>query len=148
MAAAVFAVMAFVLLVVSEYVFLEPYVVGHIPNGTELGFVLIILVAILSAVVIPANVFRAVMVSHSRHRMRGSGGGVAGSVIGVVAGACSCGPLGLAVISTFGVAGATVTAFLASYEIPLRIAAVCILALVYVTTSKSLAAECRLEPKV
>ncbi len=140
MASAIFVAMTLALLLLSEYIFLKPYVVGHIPGGTELGFVLIVAIAALSAVVIPANLFRVVVLGSSRSRM---GGGITGSVIGAAAGACSCGPLGLAVISMFGAAGATVTAFLTSYEIPLRIAAVCILALTYVTTHRSLAAECR-----
>jgi len=32
------------------------------------------------------------------------GGGIFGSIIGAAAGACSCGPIGFAVISTFGAA--------------------------------------------
>ena len=34
-------------------------------------------------------------------------GGIFGSIIGAAAGACSCGPVGFAVISTFGSVGAT-----------------------------------------
>ena len=46
------------LLVISEYVFLYPYIIGHIPQGTELGFVLIVILSILSALVIPMNIYR------------------------------------------------------------------------------------------
>lgn len=140
MAVAIFSTMSVALMIMSEFLFLEPYVVGHIPKDTEIGFVLIVLIAALSGIVIPANVFRVHALRRSRQKM---GGGIAGSVIGLTAGACSCGPVGFAVISTFGVVGATATAFLTLYELPLRIAAVCILAVTYVTTSRSLRTECR-----
>jgi len=46
------------LLILSEYIFLEPYVVSHIPSGTELRFVLIVIISALSALVLPMNIFR------------------------------------------------------------------------------------------
>ena len=45
----IFVVMMIGLLIMSEYIFLEPYVVSHIPSGTELGFVLIVIISALSA---------------------------------------------------------------------------------------------------
>ena len=63
---------------------------------------------------------------------------------GAAAGACSCGPIGFAVISTFGSVGATATAFLTNYEIPIRIIAIAILIVTYFTTIKSLKVECNL----
>ena len=54
-------------------------------------------------------------------------GSVFGSFIGAAAGACSCGPIGFAVISTFGSVGATASAFLTNFEIPIRIAAIALL---------------------
>lgn len=44
-----------------------------------------------------------------------------GSIIGASAGACSCGPLGFAIISTFGTIGGITTSLLTLYEIPLRV---------------------------
>ncbi|MCS5528238.1 MAG: hypothetical protein NZ747_03075, partial [Nitrosopumilus sp.] len=70
-------------------------------------------------------------------------GGIFGSIVGSVAGACSCGPIGFAVISTFGSVGATATAFLTNYETPLRIIAIVVLLITYFTTIKSLKTECR-----
>ena len=72
------------------------------------------------------------------------GGGIFGSIIGAAAGACSCGPIGFAVISTFGSVGATATAFLTNYETPIRIIAIGILTVTYFTTLKSLKIECKL----
>jgi len=135
----IFIPMVIGLLILSEYVFLEPYVVSHLPSGTELGFVLILMISALSALVIPMNVFRINILKSSKQKM---GGGIVGSIVGAAAGACSCGPVGFAVISTFGSVGATATAFLTNYEIPIRIIAIAILILTYFTTVKSLKIEC------
>ncbi|AFS80550.1 hypothetical protein NKOR_03280 [Candidatus Nitrosopumilus koreensis AR1] len=137
----IFSIMLIGLLISSEYIFLEPYVVSHLPSGTELGFVLIVTLSALSALVLPMNVFRINVLKSSKQKM---GGSVVGSFVGAAAGACSCGPIGFAVISTFGSVGATATAFLTNYEIPLRIIAIGILAITYFTTVKSLKTECKI----
>ena len=137
-----FSTMVIGLLILSEYIFLEPYVVSHIPSGTELGFVLILIISVLSALVIPMNIFRINILKKSKQKMSG---GIFGSVIGAAAGACSCGPIGFAVISTFGSVGATATAFLTNYEIPIRIIAIGILTITYFTTIKSLKIECNIQ---
>jgi hypothetical protein len=136
-----FSTMMIGLLILSEYIFLEPYVVSHIPSGTELGFVLILIISVLSALVIPMNIFRINILKKSKQKMSG---GIFGSVIGAAAGACSCGPIGFAVISTFGSVGATATAFLTNYEIPIRIIAIGILTITYFTTVRSLKVECKI----
>ena len=141
LASTIFVPMMIGLLILSEYIFLEPYVVAHLPSGSELGFVLIVIISALSALVIPMNIFRIKILKSSKQKM---GGGIFGSIIGAVAGACSCGPIGFAVISTFGSVGAAATAFLTNYEIPLRIIAIAILAVTYFTTVKSLKVECKL----
>lgn len=133
------------LLILSEYIFLEPYVVSHIPSGTEFGFVLIVAISALSALVLPMNIFRINVLKKSKQKI---GGGIFGSIFGAVAGACSCGPIGFAVISTFGSVGATATAFLTNYEIPIRIIAIGILSITYFTTVKSLKIECEFDPKI
>ncbi len=142
LAAVIFTLMATGLLILSEYIFLEPYVVGHLPSGGELGFALILIISALSALVIPMNIFRITVLKNSKRKISG---GAFGSIIGAAAGACSCGPVGFAVISTFGSVGATATAFLTSYEIPIRIVAILVLAVTYVTTVKSLRTECKLD---
>ena len=139
----IFTSMLVGLLIISEYIFLEPYIVGHIPKGTELGFSLIVILSGLSALVIPMNVYRINILKSSKKKM---GGGIFGSIIGAAAGACSCGPIGFAVISTFGTVGATASAFLTNFEIPIRIAAICLLVLTYYTTIKSLKVECKIKP--
>ena len=138
----IFSSMMVLLLLVSEFIFLEPYFVTHIPSGSELGFILIITLSALSALVIPMNVFRITNLKNSKQKMSGS---IFGSIVGSAAGACSCGPIGFAVISTFGSVGATATAFLTNYEIPIRVVAIAILTITYFTTIKSLKTECKVQ---
>ena len=138
----IFSSMMVLLLLVSEFIFLEPYFVTHIPSGSELGFILIITLSALSALVIPMNLFRITNLKNSKQKMSGS---IFGSIVGSAAGACSCGPIGFAVISTFGSVGATATAFLTNYEIPIRVVAIAILTITYFTTIKSLKTECKVQ---
>lgn len=135
-----FTVLLIGLLTLSEYVFFEPYVIGYIPQGTEFGFVLIIILSVLSALVIPMNIYRINILKKSKAKMSG---GVFGSFVGSVAGACSCGPIGFAVVSTFGSATATAFTFLTYFEIPIRIGAIMLLAFTYYTTIKSIKIECK-----
>jgi len=141
LAVAIFVGFLIPLSIISEYIFLEPYVIGHIPQGFELAFSLIVIVSALSGLVIPMNVFRIRMMRTSKRKMSGS---VIGSFIGAAAGACSCGPIGFAVISTFGSIGGIATSFLTTFEIPLRIGAIGLLVFVYYTTTRSLKIECQL----
>ena len=138
----IFLSMMFSLLFISEFIFLEPYFVTHIPSGSELGFILITVLSGLSALVISMNLFRIINLKNSKHKM---GGSIFGTFVGSAAGACSCGPIGFAVISTFGTVGATTTAFLTNYEIPIRIIAIVILIITYFTTIKSLKIECNIQ---
>jgi len=142
LAAAIFVGMVIPLSIISEFIFLEPYVIAYIPNGGEISFFLILVVSVLSGLVLTMNVYR-INVFRTRHKKK-IGGGLFGSLIGAVAGACSCGPIGFAVISTFGVAGGIATTFLANYEIPIRLAAIAILAYTYYATVKSLSVECKI----
>ena len=136
----IFSSMMVLLLFISEFIFFEPFFVTHIPPGSEFGFVLITILSMLSALVIPMNLFRITHLKNSKQKM---GGSILGSIVGSIAGACSCGPIGFAVISTFGSIGATTTAFLTNYEIPIRIIAITILVITYFTTIKSLKTECK-----
>ena len=136
----IFTFMLIGLLVISEYIFLDPYLIGHIPQGTEFGFVLIVILSILSALVIPMNIYRINILKKSKGKMRSS---VFSSFIGSIAGACSCGPIGFAVVSTFGSMGATALSFLTNFELPIRVGAIGLLAFTYYTTVKSLKIECQ-----
>ncbi|MGB0855590.1 MAG: hypothetical protein ACPGQP_00975 [Nitrosopumilus sp.] len=138
----IFIFMMIGLLILSEFIFLEPYIISHFPSGSELGFVLIVILSALSALVIPMNIYRINILKSSKQKM---GGGIFGSIIGSAAGACSCGPVGFAIISTFGSVGATATVFLTNYGTPIRIIAIAILVVTYFTTVKSLKTECKFD---
>lgn len=142
LAGIIFVSLLLPLLIISEYIFLEPYLVGHIPKDTEFGFSLIVVLSALAAIVLPMNVYRIRILRGSKRKMSG---GVLGSIVGAAAGACSCGPIGFAVISTFGSVGSVASAFLTNYEIPIRLGAIALLAFTYYTTVRSLKVECKLE---
>lgn len=138
---AIFVGLLMLLSALSEYVFFEPYFVFHVPSDRVVGFALILGVSILSALVIPMNVY-LVMVLQKAKRVSG---GFLGSLVGASAGACSCGPVGFTIISTFGTAGGIATAFLTAYEIPLRLVSIGILGYVYYATTKSLSGDCKIK---
>lgn len=143
LAAVIFVGMVIPLSIISEFLFLQPFVIAHIPNGGEISFLLIIVVSALSGLVLSMNVYRINSFRNSPKKKLG--GGLFGSIIGAAAGACSCGPIGFAVISTFGTAGGIATAFLTNYEIPIRLVAIGILVYTYYATVKSLALECKVK---
>ena len=141
--AAVISIGLFIpLSIASEYIFVKPYFVFHVASDREFGFFLIIAISILSGIVIALNAYRIMVL---RNQARKMGTSLFGSIIGASAGACSCGSIGFAIISTFGTAGGIATAFLANYEIPLRLGALAILGYTYYATSKSLSLECKLK---
>ena len=141
LAGVIFFGMVIPLLMLSEFLFVEPFFTFHIPYGQTFGFVLILAVSVMSAIVIPMNVYRIRTLQKSTSKI---GGGVLGSIIGASAGICSCGPIGFTLISTFGAAAGTATAFLTNYEILLRLGSVGILCLVYYTTTRSISSECKI----
>ena len=130
----------FPLAIISEYIFLEPFVVFSVYNSTALNFSLILILSILAGIVVSMNIFRVRIVK----KIKKIGTSITGTIIGASAGACSCGPIGFSVITTFGTAGSIASSFLTNYEIPLRLASIGILVLVFITTMKSLSVECKI----
>jgi len=141
--AAIISIGLFVpLAIVSEYIFIKPYLVMDIPSDRIIGFSLIVALSVLSGLVIAMNAYRIKILHNQARKMSG---GLFGSIIGASAGACSCGPIGFAIISTFGTTGGIATAFVSNYEIPLRLVALAILGFTYYTTTKSLSLECKIK---
>ena len=126
--------------ILSEYLFLEPFIIFSVYQNTTLNFSLIVILSILAGIVVSMNVFRVKLIKNTK-KMSGS---IIGTIIGASAGACSCGPIGFSVITTFGTAGSIASSFLTNYEIPLRLLSVGILVLVFVTTMKSLSVDCKI----
>jgi len=112
------------------------------PIDSIFGFSLIVAVSVLAGMVLTMNIYRVRILRNSSKKM---GGGVLGSIIGSSAGACGCGPIGFAVISSFGSIGGTAAAFLTNYEIPIRLAALAILGLTLYTTTRSISIECKIK---
>ena len=125
---------------VSEHLFLEPYIVFSLYPETVFNFSLILVLSILAGIVVSMNVFRVKLIRNTKKM----GGGLIGIIIGASAGACSCGPIGVSVITSFGTAGSIASSFLTNYEIPLRLLSIGILILVFLTTLKSLSVECKI----
>ena len=130
----------FSLSIVSEYLFIEPYVVFAVYPDTAFNFSLIIIISILAGMVVGMNIFRVRLVK----KVRKIGSSITGTVIGASAGACSCGPIGFSIITTFGTTGSIASSFLTNYEIPLRLISIAILVLVLWTTLKSVSKECKI----
>ena len=128
--------------ILSEFLFIEPFFVIHVIEDRAFGFTLLVAISFMSAVVIPMNIYRIRTLQKSTAKI---GGSLLGSIIGASAGICSCGPIGFSIISTFGTVAGTATAFLTNYEIPLRLASLGLLCLVYYTTAKSISIECKIQ---
>ena len=126
--------------ILSEFLFIEPFVIFHVIEDRVFSFTLLVAISFISAVIIPMNIYRIRTLQKSTTKI---GGSLVGSIIGASAGICSCGPIGFSIISTFGTIAGTATAFLTNYEIPLRLASLGLLCLVYYTTTKSISVECK-----
>ena len=140
LAGIIFVCMFIPLSILSEFLFIEPFVIFHIIEDRTASFVLLVSISLMSAIVIPMNVYRIRTLQTSTTKI---GGSIVGSIIGASAGICSCGPIGFSIISTFGTVAGTATAFLTNYEIPLRLVSLGLLCLVYYTTTKSISIECK-----
>jgi hypothetical protein len=124
LAGVIFSGMLVLLLHTRELLFFEPFFVFYLPQDSNLSFGLIIITAGLIALVISMATYRIKTVGTSTKM----GTGLLGSVVGAGAGVCTaCGPIGLAVLSTFGATTATTLSFLTIHEIPIRIVAIVIL---------------------
>ena len=126
--------------ILSEFLFIEPFVIFHVIEDRVFNFALLVGISFMSAIVIPMNIYRIRILQKSTTKI---GGSLVGSIIGASAGICSCGPIGFSIISTFGTVAGTATAFLTNYEIPLRLVSLGLLCLVYYTTTKSISVECK-----
>ena len=141
LALTVFTVMLIPLLIISEHLFLEPYIIFSIYPESIVNFSLILILSIFAGIVISMNIFRIRQIKKTNK----IGVSLFGTIIGASAGACSCGPIGFSIITTFGTTGGIATAFLDMYEIPLRVISIGILIVVFFTSLKSLKNECEIK---
>ena len=137
----VFVGLVISLSIVSEFIFLSPILVFHVPANAILDFTLIVTIASISGIVTSLSIYRIRMLGNT---IRKSGTGFFGSVIGVSSGAYSCGSFGFAAVSVFGTAGGTATSFLTNYETPLRFISIVILCYAYYASIKSITSQCKI----
>ena len=136
----VFSGIFFPLLIISEHLFLDPYIVFSVYNDTAFNFSLIMILSIIAGIVVSLNIFRVRLAKNAKK----IGPSITGTIIGASAGACSCGPIGFSIITTFGTTGSIASTFLTNYEIPLRLISIGILILVLIISLRSLSNECKI----
>ena len=127
------------LIVISEFLFFEPFFVFSIYPETTLSFLLIVILSFFSALAVSLNIYRVKLIKETRK----IGSSIIGTILGAAAGVCSCGPIAFSIITTFGTAGSIATSFLTIYEIPIRLTSIGILIIVVYVTTKSLSRECK-----
>jgi hypothetical protein len=139
-AVGIFALLFFPLIIISEFLFFEPFIVFSIYPETTLSFSLIIILSFFSALAVSMNIYRVKQIKETKK----IGSSIIGTIIGASAGACSCGPIAFSIITTFGTAGSITSSFLTVYEIPIRLTSIGILIIVIFMTTKSLSYECKM----
>ena len=129
------------LIIISEFLFLEPFLVFSIYPETTLSFSLIVTLSLFSALAVSMNIYRVKLIKETKK----IGSSIVGTIIGASAGACSCGPIAFSIIATFGTVGSIASSFLTVYEIPIRLTSIAILVIVIFVTTKSLSHECKVK---
>ena len=129
------------LIIISEFLFVEPFLVFSIYPETTLSFSLIVMLSLFSAFAVSMNIYRVKLIKETKK----IGSSIIGTIIGASAGACSCGPIAFSIITTFGTAGSIASSFLTVYEIPIRLTSIGILVIVIFVTTKSLSRECKVK---
>ena len=129
------------LIIISEFLFIEPFLVFSIYPETTLSFSLIVTLSLFSAFAVSMNIYRVKLIKETKK----IGSSIIGTIIGASAGACSCGPIAFSIITTFGTAGSIASSFLTVYEVPIRLTSIGILVIVIFVTTKSLSRECKVK---
>ena len=137
----IFVILLISISLVSEFIFLSPIFVFHVPDSAIFDFMLIIIITSFSGIVTSLSIYRVRLIGG---RIRKSGTGFFGSIIGASTGVCGCGSIGFAATSAFGAVGGTFTAFLTNYDTPLRILSIAILGYTYYVSVKDITVKCRL----
>ena len=129
------------LIIISEFLFVEPFLVFYVYPETTLSFSLIVTLSLFSAFAVSMNIYRVKLIKETKK----IGSSIIGTIIGASAGACSCGPIAFSIITTFGTAGSIASSFLTVYEVPIRLTSIGILVIVIFVTTKSLSRECKVK---
>jgi hypothetical protein len=144
-ALATFTFFTVVFLYFDQFIFFSPYFVTNFSFSNSGLLILDFVIAFLSGVVISVSIFQAETVKLIKARnIAKTRIGVAGIAVAIFSGACPCYylvPL-LAFAGSAGGALATLGILLNSYEVPIKIASLLLLALVGYSLERSLRATC------
>jgi hypothetical protein len=126
--------------ILDQVIFLSPIVTFYLPSYSFTGFVISNITAGLVGFVVPMNIYVL-----RQKKLKLGTSVVSGSIGGVIPSVCaSCSSIGLFLASTFGTAGATASAFLTNYDIPLRLVAIGVLVYACYSVSRKLTFSCTL----
>ena len=93
-ATGIFFLLFIPLIIISEFLFLEPFLVFSMYPETTLSFFLIATLSFLSSLAVSMNIYRVKLIKETKK----IGSSIIGTIIGASAGACSCGPVAFSVI--------------------------------------------------
>lgn len=142
----IFTSMLVLLLYSGGFLFFEPFWIFSIPDGMMPSFISIFVVSLLTSIVTSISVFQIKMIKKSSKK---DGVGIISSALGAGSGICtSCSSVGFSIVSLFGIAGTTTMSFLNEYEIPIRIAAIGILGITYLSMIKKITSGCKIPSKI
>ena len=143
MAAAVAALFWIIFNVFDQLLFFSPVLVFYLPGDAVAGFVLSNITCILMGLVVSMNVY---VLRHSKKLKVSLSSLFSGSTLSVLSSTCaSCSSIGFILISAFGGAGVTVSAFLTNYQTPLRVVSILLLIWAYYSISKKLTESCKID---
>ncbi len=137
-----FVLMFFIMLTANQILFLQPYPVLNLTDDTAPSFLLTLVIAVLTALVMPMTIFQF---STLKIKSKKAGTGLGGSLIGIISSICTgCGPVGISLISYLGVVGSTAVSFLDGYSIPIKIASIAILVATYFSLANGINSKCQI----
>lgn len=123
-----------------QLLFFSPIFVFYLPDDAAIGFILSTISTVLMGIVVSMNVY---IVKHSGNLKVTIGSLFSGSTLSMISSTCaSCSSVGFLLVSTFGGAGVTASAFLSNYQIPLRIMSVALLVWALYSASSKLTGNC------
>src|SRR5919198_5193537 len=128
--------------VFDQLLFFSPVFVFYLPDDAVIGSILSTITAILLGIVVGMNVF---ILKHSSNlKLKANlGSFFSGSTLSMISSTCaSCSSVGFLLVSTFGGAGVTASAFLSNYQIPLRIMSIALLVWALYSASSKLTGSC------
>lgn len=126
--------------VFDQLLFFTPIVTFYLPEDAIVGFILSSISALLMGVVVSMNVF---VLKHSRNLKVSIASLLSGSTLSMISSTCAaCSSMGFLLVSTFGGIGATTSAFISNYQIPLRIISIILLIWALYSVNNKLKTSC------